>query len=86
MYSRGKVMWSRFSPRDVNEWFGYGSYRIVDGFLEERLEYASNAMMKIVDTTEVFRFELVIEDNAYSQIALDANGDRYNSENYERIE
>lgn len=86
MYSRGKVMWSRFSPRDVNEWFGYGTYTIVDGFLEERLEYASNAMMKIVDTTEVFKFELIVEENSYSQIALDENGDRYNSENYQRIE
>jgi hypothetical protein len=86
MYSKGKVMWSRFSPRDVNEWFGYGTYTIIDGFLEERLEYASNAMMKIVDTTEVFRFELVLEENSYSQISLDANGDRYNSENYVRIE
>ena len=86
MYSNGKVMWSRFSPKDANEWFGYGSYEIVDGFLEERLEYASNAMMKIVDTTDVFRFELVVEKNSYSQISLDENGDRYNSENYTRIE
>lgn len=86
IYTNGKVMWSRFSPRDANEWFGYGSYEIVDGFLEERLEYASNAMMKIVDTTDVFRFELVLEKDSYSQIALDEDGDRYNSENYTRIE
>lgn len=86
MYSHGKVMWSRFSPRDANQWFGYGSYSIVDGFLEERLEYASNAMMKIVDTTEVFRFELVLEKDSYSQISLDEHGNRYNSENYDRIE
>jgi hypothetical protein len=86
IYSNGKVMWSRYSPKDANEWFGYGSYKIVDGFLEERLEYASNAMMKIVDTTAVFRFELVVEKNAYSQISLDEEGNRYNSENYARIE
>lgn len=86
IYSNGKVMWSRYSPKDANEWFGYGSYEIVDGFLEERLEYASNAMMKIVDTTAVFRFELVLGNNTYSQIALDEEGDRYNSENYDRIE
>jgi len=86
IYSNGKVMWSRYSPKDANEWFGYGSYEIVDGFLEERLEYASNAMMKIVDTTAVFRFELVVEKNSYSQISLDEEGNRYNSENYDRIE
>jgi hypothetical protein len=86
IYSNGKVMWSRYSPKDANEWFGYGSYEIVDGFLEERLEYASNAMMKIVDTTAVFRFELVLEKNSYSQISLDEEGNRYNSENYDRIE
>ena len=86
IYTDGKVMWSRFSPKDVNEWFGYGSYEIVDGFLEERLEYASNAMMKIVDTTSVFRFELILDNNTYSQISLDEDGNRYNSENYERIE
>lgn len=86
MYSRGKVMWSRFNPTDTNEWFGYGSYRLVDGFLEERLEYASNTMMQIIDTVQVFRFELEIGDNTYSQISLDEDGNRYNSENYERIE
>ena len=86
IYTDGKVMWSRFSPNDVNEWFGYGSYVIVDGFLEERLEYASNAMMKIVDTTAVFRFELALEKDTYSQISLDEDGNRYNSENYDRIE
>ena len=86
IYSNGKVMWSRYSPKDANDWFGYGSYKIVDGFLEERLEFASNSMMKIIDTTEVFRFELVLGNNTYSQISLDDDGDRYNSENYERIE
>ena len=40
IYSNGKVMWSRYSPKDANDWFGYGSYKIVDGFLEERLEFA----------------------------------------------
>ncbi|MEL6812131.1 MAG: hypothetical protein AAFP76_12430 [Bacteroidota bacterium] len=88
MYSKNKVMWSRFSPVDTNEWFGYGTYRIVDGMLEERLEYASDAMMRIVDTVQVFRFELEMtrDKKSYSQISLDAQGNRYNSENYDRIE
>jgi hypothetical protein len=86
MYSKGKVMWSRFNPSDTNEWFGYGSYSVKDGILEERLEYASNSMMEIIDTVQVFRFELEMDKGSYSQISLDEKGNRYNSENYERIE
>ncbi|MDC7994048.1 hypothetical protein [Altibacter sp. HG106] len=86
MYSGSKVMWSRFNPNDPNEWFGYGTYSIQDGWLEERLEYASGPMMEIVDTTQVFRFQLVIEGDRFRQVALDNNGQRYYSENYRRIE
>ena len=86
MYSKGKVMWSRFNPTDTNEWFGYGTYQVVDGFLEERLGYASNTMMQIIDTVQVFRFELEMDENNYSQISLDDKGNKYNSENYKRIE
>ncbi|MCB0457646.1 MAG: hypothetical protein R2776_05400 [Flavobacteriaceae bacterium] len=86
IYSKGKVMWSRYNPTDSNEWFGYGTYDVVDGVLEERLEYASNAMMKIVDTVQVFRFQLQLDKNTYSQISFDNDGKMYNSENYKRIE
>jgi len=85
MYSKGKVMWTRFNPEDSNEWFGYGQYKIKDGMLEEQLEYASDAMMKIVDTVQVFRFELEISRDSYSQVSLDAEGNRYVSENYRRL-
>ena len=86
VYTKGKVMWTRFNPADSNEWFGYGSYEINNGYLEERLEYASNSMMQIVDTVQVFRFELEVSKNKYSQVSLDENGNRYNAENYVRIE
>ncbi len=86
MYSKGKVMWARFDPKDSNEWFGYGTYVIKDGMLEERLEMASGPMMKIVDTMQVFIFELVMSDNSFQQIALDEEGKYSNSENYDRIE
>lgn len=86
MYSKGKVMWSRFDPTDTNEWFGYGTYEVKDGILEERLEYASQSMMKIVDTVQVFRFELKLKKDTYSQISFDNDGNKYNSENYTRIE
>ena len=86
IYSNSKVMWSRFNPNDPNEWFGYGTYTIKDGWLEERLEYASGPMMKIVDTTQVFRFQLELDKDTFRQVALDNNGQRYYSENYKRIE
>jgi hypothetical protein len=86
IYTKGKVMWTRFNPADSNEWFGYGHYEIVDGYLEEHLEYASNTMMKIIDTVQVFRFELELSKDRYSQITLDNKGNRYNSENYIRLE
>ncbi|MGY3794334.1 hypothetical protein [uncultured Aquimarina sp.] len=86
MYSKGKVMWTRFDPSDNNEWFGYGTYTIKGTILEERLEYASGPMMKIVDTTQVFKFELVMNKNSYQQIAIDENGQYSRSENYIKVE
>ncbi|MCT8339141.1 hypothetical protein MG296_03665 [Flavobacteriaceae bacterium TK19130] len=86
MYSESKVMWSRYNPNDSVEWFGYGTYTVKDGFLEERLEYASYRMMKIADTTQVFRYELELNENTFRQIAYDNDGEKYYSENYRRIE
>ena len=86
MYSKGKVMWTRNDPSDSNEWFGYGTYKVADGFLVERLEYASGPMMNIVDTTQIFRFELVMGANSYQQIQLDEDGNRTEGESYMRIE
>lgn len=86
IYSKGKVMWTRFSPDDPAEWFGYGKYTNTENALEEQLEYASEAMMKIVDTVQIFRFELHLEKNSYSQITLDEEGNPNFSENYKRID
>ena len=86
IYSKGKVMWTRYAPDDPNEWFGYGSYETTDSSLTERLEYGSDIMMKIQDTVQVFQFELQLEKDAYRQITLDENGNRTFSENYRRID
>lgn len=86
IYSKEKVMWTRFDPKDNNEWFGYGTYAIKDGILEERLEYASGPLMKIVDTIQVFRFELMMDSNSYQQINIDKNGQYTLAENYSRVE
>ncbi|ASV31745.1 hypothetical protein [Maribacter cobaltidurans] len=86
IYSKGKVMWTRYSPDDPVEWFGYGSYTNTQNELEERLEYGSAEMMKIQDTVQVFKFELILDDDNFSQITLDDNGNRVYSENYMRID
>ena len=86
IYSKGKVMWTRHSPDDPNEWFGYGSYTSTQDHLEERLEYGSEVMMGIQDTVKIFEFELVLEKENYSQISVDKNGKRTLSENYRRID
>lgn len=86
MYTNTKVMWTRYNPKDSVEWFGYGNYVVKDDVLEERLEYGSYQMMKIIDTTKVFRFNLEMTENTFSQIALDEKGNKYYSENYIKIE
>ncbi len=86
IYSKGKVMWTRYSPDDPAEWFGFGSYKNTADELEERLEYGSGAMMQIVDTVQIFKFELQLYSDSYSQITLDEAGNRTFSENYRRID
>ncbi|MDP5230462.1 MAG: hypothetical protein NWQ38_08725 [Cellulophaga sp.] len=86
IYSKGKVMWTRYSPNDPAEWFGYGDYKVKDEVLEERLQFGSKTMMKIRDTVEVFNFKLQLEANYYKQITLDDSGNPIFSENYKRID
>lgn len=86
MYSNGKVMWTRYVPKDEQEWFGYGTYEAEQNSLSETLEYGSASMMKIIDTMRTFSFELQLNADTFSQITLDENGHRTFSENYKRIQ
>lgn len=86
MYTHDRVMWTRYVPKDSQEWFGYGNYEQSDNQLVETLEYGSESMMAIIDTLRVFTFELEITENTFSQISIDENGNRISSENYRRIE
>lgn len=86
MFYNGKVMWAKYVPQEENEWFGYGSYEITEDKLRETLEFGSAAIMKIMDTLRVFELELILEEDIYSQINLDAEGNRFFSENYKRID
>lgn len=86
MYSKGKIMWTRYVPDDPHGRFGYGSYRITEDELIETIEYGDDAMMKALDTMRNFTFELILRDNSFSQITLDEEGNRTSSENYKRID
>ncbi|QLG44040.1 hypothetical protein [Costertonia aggregata] len=86
MFYNGKVMWTRYVPSDSVEWFGYGSYTIEDNTLTEKLEYMSASMQKVANTDMEWNMELELKKNSFSQIFLDDEGNRINSENYKRID
>lgn len=86
MFYNGKVMWTRFVPKDSVEWFGYGTYQTTDSSLVETLEYGSASMMRIIDTTRVFSFRLILNEDTYSQIQMDADGNPLLQENYKRLD
>lgn len=86
MYYNGKIMWSRYVPKDKIARFGYGSYIITNDELIETIEYGDNEMMQALDTMRVFTFELQLNNDSYSQISQDEEGNRTFSENYKRID
>ena len=86
MYYNGKIMWSRYVPKDKTARFGYGSYSITNDELIETIEYGDNEMMTALDTMRIFTFELKLDDNSFSQISHDEEGNRTFSENYQRID
>ena len=86
MYSRHKIMWTRYVPEDPTGRFGYGSYRTTDSTLVENIEYGDDQMMKALDTMRHFSFELILDRDSFSQITVDAEGNRTFSENYRRID
>jgi len=86
MYSKEKIMWTRYVPDEPNGRFGYGSYRVTDNSLIEVIEYGDDDMMKALDTMRNFSFELILKEDTFSQITVDADGNRTFSENYKRID
>ena len=86
IYTPTKVMWSRLNKQDSTDWFGYGDYKITDSTLSETIVYGSNTMNKAIEKNNQFNFELILNENSFSQIELDENGDRILAENYIRLE
>jgi len=86
MYSKTKVMWSRFVESDSTDWFGYGTYSVADNILTEALDYGSKSMNPIISEREEFEFNLILKKDKFSQIERDQDGNPLIAENYIRIE
>ena len=85
MYVDGSVMWSQMTPKDSAKWYGYGTYMVQDGGLIEMMEYGSDEFMVFLQTQNRFEFELIIEDDSYTQLGRDSLGLIANSEIYRRV-
>jgi hypothetical protein len=86
MYTDSKVMWSRFRDSDSLDWFAYGSYSIVNGSLIEVLDYGSKSMNEAIKDQKEFSFKLILDEDKFSQIQMDEDGNPIYAENYLRIE
>src|SRR5690606_13832747 len=86
MFYNGKVMWTRYVPTDSVEWFGYGSYTATDSTLTEKLEYMSASMRRIANADMEWKLELFLDTATYSQIFVDEDVYRINSEHYKRLD
>ncbi|MBT8272222.1 MAG: hypothetical protein KJO77_00350 [Bacteroidia bacterium] len=86
MYTKSKVMWSKSLPSDSLEWFGFGSYEYSDSTLYEALDYGSKTMNQILMDQTEFQFLLYLDKTRFTQIEIDADGNKIYGENYIRIE
>ena len=86
MFYDGKVMWTRYVPKDSVEWFGYGTYITTDTTLTEVLEYMSASMRRIANANMEWNMKLEMGKDRYSQIFTDSEGNPISSENYKRID
>ncbi len=85
MFSKTKIMWSRLRMGDSLEWFGVGDYTFNDGILTEDLEYGSKAMMQRINSNKVWEWEIIIDENTFTQITRDSLGSPIYAEMYHRV-
>jgi hypothetical protein len=85
MFSKTKVMWSKLREWDSLDWFGVGDYTYKDGILIEVLEYGSKPMQNRVKSKKPFDFDIVIDENSFTQIETDSTGNPIYAETYHRV-
>ena len=85
MFSKTKVMWSKLRAFDSGDWFGVGDYTYEEGILTEVLEYGSRPMRKRVASKEPFDFDIIIDEDTFTQIEVDSSGQPIYAETYHRV-
>ena len=85
MFSKTKIMWSRLRTMDSLDWFGVGNYTFKDGILTEVLDYGSKAMNSRIKAKKNFIFNIILEENTFTQIEYDSIGKPIYAEKYLRI-
>lgn len=85
MFSKTKVMWSKLRAWDSLDWFGVGNYTYKDGILIEVLEYGSRPMRKRVASGIPFDFDIIIDENSFTQIEKNSEGEPVYAETYHRV-
>ncbi|UKM65012.2 hypothetical protein GSB9_01573 [Flavobacteriaceae bacterium GSB9] len=85
MFSETKIMWSRLRTGDSLDWFGVGDYTFENGILTENLDYGSKAMRKRIEANKIFDFEIIIDENSFTQIEKDSLGHPIYAETYHRV-
>lgn len=86
MFTDNKVMWSKKMPSDSTDWFGYGSYEFRDSTLLEIMDYGSKIMNQVIAERKEFKYHIILDENQFSQIEMDEEGNLVYSENYKRID
>lgn len=86
MFTDNKVMWSKKMPSDSTDWFGYGSYELKDSTLLEIMDYGSKIMNQVIAERKEFKYHILLDENQFSQIEMDEEGNLVYSENYKRID
>jgi hypothetical protein len=86
MYTKSRVMWSKLVPADSTEYFAYGAYSLNDSILKETLDYGSTTMNLVIGERRDYIFKIVLEQDKFSQIEIDEDGDKIYSENYKRVD
>lgn len=85
MFTENKIMWSRMRTFDSVDWFGVGDYTFKDGILTEDLEYGSKSMMNRIKMDIPWDWEIIIDENSFTQITRDSLGQPVYAEIYNRV-
>jgi hypothetical protein len=87
IFHDGHFMWIRRNHHGGPEAFGFGKYDVRDGQLFESMEMNAVSIDKSqLETGSNYHFPFEVAGSGYKQFAIDMNGNKIYSEDYERID